>query len=194
MTSARSACYDCGIVAGAQRDGVVEALVESHRRFLAFLERHVESREVAEEILQEAFVKALRHGEALGEVENATAWFFALLRNALTDHFRRRAVARRGLDRLEAEPPPPADEEIEGAVCQCLHALLPALKPEYAQAVQRADLDGLGVSGFAEEAGIAAGNARVRLHRARKALAEQLARACGTCATHGCLDCTCAAY
>jgi RNA polymerase sigma-70 factor (ECF subfamily) len=33
----------------------------------------------------------------------------------------------------------------------------------------------------------------VRLHRARQALKRELERSCGTCATHGCLDCTCGA-
>jgi RNA polymerase sigma-70 factor (ECF subfamily) len=31
----------------------------------------------------------------------------------------------------------------------------------------------------------------VRLHRARAALKTRLEQSCGTCATHGCLDCTC---
>jgi hypothetical protein len=38
---------------------VVKTLVDNHRRFLAFLERRVGSREVAEDILQDAFVRGL---------------------------------------------------------------------------------------------------------------------------------------
>ena len=34
-------------------------------------------------------------------------------------------------------------------------------------------------------------NAAVRVFRAREALRKQVARACGACATHGCVDCTC---
>jgi RNA polymerase sigma-70 factor (ECF subfamily) len=29
------------------------------------------------------------------------------------------------------------------------------------------------------------------VHRARKALRQQVEKACGTCAEHGCLDCHC---
>jgi DNA-directed RNA polymerase specialized sigma24 family protein len=66
-----------------------------------------------------------------------------------------------------------------------------ALKPEYADALRRVELDGVAVKDFAEEAGITASNAGVRVFRARQALREQLRRCCGACAEHGCLDCSC---
>ena len=75
--------------------------------------------------------------------------------------------------------------------CACITAMVDTLKPEYGAALRRVDLDGLSVRGFAEEVGITPGNAGVRLHRAREALRRQLARSCGTCLDHGCLDCRC---
>ena len=85
-------------------------LVQSHARFLAFVERRVGRRDVAEELLQEAFARALARGDSLRDGESAVAWFYRLLRNALVDHFRRRAVERRALDAAAHEPsePPPA--------------------------------------------------------------------------------------
>ena len=47
------------------------------------------------------------------------------------------------------------------------------------------------IKDYAAEAGISSNNASVRLYRAREALRKQVARACGTCADHGCLDCHC---
>jgi RNA polymerase sigma-70 factor (ECF subfamily) len=76
-------------------------------------------------------------------------------------------------------------------VCECATALLETLKPEYAAALRRVELDGIGVREFAREAGVTPNNASVRLSRARDALRRQLERSCGTCAEHGCLDCTC---
>jgi RNA polymerase sigma-70 factor (ECF subfamily) len=52
-------------------------------------------------------------------------------------------------------------------------------------------VDGLAVKDYAEEAGISPSNAAVRVFRAREALRGQVSRSCGTCADHGCLDCTC---
>lgn len=171
---------------------VLRTLVDNHARFLAFLERRVESRELAEDILQEAFVRSLDHADSLRSSVSATAWFYRVLRNAITDHFRRQDTRTRALDRFAAEAAAAeSDTELETVVCACVVALVETLKPEYAAAIRRVDLDGMSVHGYAKETGITPGNAGVRLHRAREALRKQLARSCGTCLEHGCLDCRC---
>jgi RNA polymerase sigma-70 factor (ECF subfamily) len=47
------------------------------------------------------------------------------------------------------------------------------------------------VKTFAAEHGLSASNAGVRVFRAREALKQRLMESCGTCAEHGCLDCSC---
>jgi RNA polymerase sigma-70 factor (ECF subfamily) len=47
------------------------------------------------------------------------------------------------------------------------------------------------VKTFAAEHGITPTNASIRLLRARQALKKEVTRACGTCAEHGCVDCSC---
>ncbi len=173
---------------------VLHTLVENHRRFLAFVERRVGSREAAEDILQDAFVRGLAAAPPLREQDSAVAWFYRMLRNAIIDHWRRRAAEQRAVDRaatLTAEAVPAVDDELMHTVCACVGELVATLKPEYADAVRRVDLGGASVKAFAEAAGISANNASVRLFRGREALRRQVMRACGTCADHGCLDCTC---
>ncbi|ATB45410.1 RNA polymerase sigma factor [Corallococcus macrosporus] len=177
---------------GALNDEVVRALVDNHRQFLAFVERRVGSRAIAEEILQAAFVRTLEKGGALEEGEGAVAWFYRLLRNALVDHYRRQAAEGRALEREARESVVATeDPELKQAVCACVGELLPTLKPEYADILRRVDLEERGVPDVAREDGITANNAGVRLYRARQALKKQLERSCGTCASHGCLDCSC---
>jgi RNA polymerase sigma-70 factor (ECF subfamily) len=170
-------------------------LLENHERFLAFVERRVGSKEEAEDILQEAFVRSLDRASSLRDSASATAWFYRVLRNAMTDHFRRQQSRGRAISRLatEADPPTSADEELEEVVCACVLSLVDTIKPEYGAAIRRVDLDGMSVRDYAEEAGITPSNAGVRLHRAREALRKQVARTCGTCLEHECLDCTCRA-
>lgn len=173
---------------------VVEALVANHREFLAFLERRVGDRAVAEDLLQEAFVRSIDRLGELREEESARAWFFRTLRNAVIDHHRRRAAADRRLEALAAEldPDGAAPQELERAVCACVSRIAETLKPEYAQALRRIELEGLPVVEFAREVGISESNAGVRVYRAREALRREVSRSCGTCAEHGCFDCTCA--
>jgi len=171
----------------------VATLVGNHREFLAFLQKRVGDRAVAEDILQEAFVRGLPKLESLQQEESAVAWFYRLLRNAVIDHYRRRAAGDRKLEAFatELEQHVEPEAEVRGVVCRCVGSLASTLKPEYAEALQRVELDGLAVKDYAQEAGITGNNAAVRVFRAREALRKQVTRSCGTCAEHGCLDCTC---
>jgi RNA polymerase sigma factor (sigma-70 family) len=171
---------------------VAQVLVDHHRQFLAFLERRVGDRALAEDLLQEAFVRSLGKLESLRDEDSVVAWFYRSLRNAVVDNARRQGARHRGLaafaDELRADAP---DEAVHDAVCKCVAQLADTLKPEYASALKRIEVEGVAVKDYAQEAGITSGNAAVRVFRARDALRKQVARSCGTCATHGCLDCTC---
>jgi len=177
----------------ATRDSRLATLLDNHSRFLAFLERRVGSRDEAEDILQDALVRSLEKAPAVSDSGSAVTWFYRVLRNALTDHYRRQSSRSRAAARLaqESETAAEPDSELEAAVCACVLGLLDTLKPEYGSAIRRVDLDGASVRGYAEETGITPGNAGVRLHRARESLRRQLVRVCGACQEHGCLDCQC---
>ncbi|MCL4847735.1 MAG: sigma-70 family RNA polymerase sigma factor [Acidobacteria bacterium] len=171
---------------------VLEALVENHRAFLRFLERRVGSRETAEDLLQDAFGRALDRLDTIRGEESAVAWFYRVLRNAIVDHYRRHDASRRAIDAFARELDevvPPAD--VQNAICECVSTLARTLKPEYAEALRQIDVHGVPVKDFAARSGISAGNAAVRVHRAREALRKQVVASCGTCAEHGCLDCRC---
>src|SRR5687768_7778173 len=171
---------------------VTAALVENHRRFLAFVEKRVGSRADAEDILQAAFVKGLAHADDIRDEERAVAWFYRLLRNAIVDHWRSRAAGDRALEAAAREAPSAEpDPATTGEICRCFEALLPTLKPEYGAMLREVDLKGRRPVEVAAEQGITANAAIVKLHRARRALRTRLEQACRTCATHGCLDCTC---
>jgi RNA polymerase sigma factor (sigma-70 family) len=171
---------------------VIAALVENHRRFLGFLQKRVGSRTDAEEILQEAFVRGLARAGEIHDEERAVAWFYRLLRNAVVDHWRARAARDRGHEALAREAASEAaDPEVEGEICRCFEALLPTLKPEYAEMLRAVDLGGRRPVEVAAERGLTPNAAMVKLHRARRALRVRLEQSCRTCADHGCLDCTC---
>jgi DNA-directed RNA polymerase specialized sigma24 family protein len=86
-----------------QAPDVLRLLLDNHARFLGFLERRVGSRDEAEDILQEAFVRSLGRTDALQTPESATTWFYRVLRNALTDHHRREGTRSQAFHRLAAE-------------------------------------------------------------------------------------------
>jgi RNA polymerase sigma-70 factor (ECF subfamily) len=171
---------------------ILATLVSGHRDFLAFLERRLGDRALAEDILQDAFVRGIAKLGTLDKDESATAWFFRILRNSVIDYRRRGAAASRKLEAFAAELETQVQHgDAWNAVCQCIGALASTLKPEYSDALRRVELDGVPVKDYATEAGITSNNAAVRLFRAREALRKEVTRSCRTCADHGCFNCTC---
>lgn len=169
----------------------VRTLVENHERFLAFLAARVGSRDVAEEILQGAFVKAVEKGSELRDEESAVAWFYRLLRNAVVDHWRAKGAARKAKEAWEREFDEAYEVEARGEICRCIDDLIPTLKETDADLIRRVELGEERIVDVAPALGLTANAATVRLHRARKALKEKLEVSCGTCTEHGCLECTC---
>ncbi|MBL8232093.1 MAG: sigma-70 family RNA polymerase sigma factor [Bryobacterales bacterium] len=171
----------------------ITRLVEGRQQFLSFLEKRVQSKAAAEDILQAAFVRSLEKGGSVRDEESVVAWFYRVLRNAIIDHYRQRGSAERVSEQLVAhlqdhqEP----DELFKGEICQCVTALLENVKPEYREAIQAVDLEDGSLADLAARASITANNAAVRVHRAREALRKQVVTACGICATHGCIECHC---
>jgi RNA polymerase sigma factor (sigma-70 family) len=183
---------DASELASSTNPEVVATLVENHRRFLRFLERRLGNRALAEDVLQSAFVRGIERSGSLRENEAAVAWFFRLLRNAVVDHHRRASSSSSAGSDFDPdnEPSAPSDETAQ-EICRCVLGLAETLKPEYAAALKRVDVEGQSVQAFAHEAGITPNNASVRLFRARQALEQRVRATCRTCAEHGCLDCTC---
>mgnify|MGYP003391635599 CR=1 FL=1 len=170
----------------------IAQLVKGHREFLAFLERRVESRAVAEDILQAAFTRGLERGGDVQD-EKVVAWFYRVLRNAVIDHYRQRSTTARAMEAWGREFPDVQEPEAElrQEICRCVSGLLETLKPEYREALRIVDLEEGKLKDLAQQSGITAENAAVRVHRARAALRRRIEQAYGTCSVHGCLDCSC---
>jgi RNA polymerase sigma-70 factor (ECF subfamily) len=172
---------------------VLDALLQNHRAFLAYLTRRLGDRALAEDILQDGFAKALARPDQVPGAEALVPWFYRTLRNAAIDRFRRQGAADRALEafarELETAEVPP--DETRREICQCISRLATTLKPDYAEALQAIEVEGQPVKAYAERKGLTAGNAAVRVFRAREALKRRVVESCGTCAEHGCLNCTC---
>ena len=171
----------------------LEALLQNHRAFLGYLERRVGNRELAEDILQNAFAKVVARPDQAPSDEEVVPWFYRTLRNAAVDQFRRRGAADRAHEAFarELETHDAPTEEMEGEICACVSRLATTLKPEYADALQAIEIRGMPVKTFAEQKGLSATNAAVRVFRAREALKKRVTESCGVCAEHGCVNCTC---
>ena len=133
----------------------------------------------------------MKHAGELRDDESVVAWFYRILRRTIVDAYRRRHARSRALDAFEAQSSDAISAEDERALCGCLRLLIPTLKPEYAEVIERVDLQQQPAEAVAKDLNLSATNLRVRLHRGRKQLQQRLEQTCQVCAQHGCLDCQC---
>lgn len=180
-----------------QRRGIISDLFARGSEFRAFLRRRVVDDAVAEDLLQQSFMRAVQQEHQVEQREQVVAWFYRILRNATVDYYRARAADDRKLEAFIQElaatgaDRTPAFDELHPTVCACLQRLLPSLRPAYADLLNRIDLKGESPASVAKDLGVTQNNLTVRLHRARQALRKSLEESCGICTKHGCLNCTC---
>ena len=168
---------------------LMRELMAERAVYLGFVRSRVRSNADAEDILQQALVKAAEHTGELHDHKRLRAWFFQILRRTLSDDRATGAVRASKLALLAADVVEATTEE--PSACRCGLGQLSQLRPEQAEIVRRVDLDDEPLPSAAAAIGITTNNATVRLHRARKALRDRLQEVCGTQSMQACLDCDC---
>lgn len=176
---------------------ILPHLLSRESDFRSFLRRRVGDDALAEDLLQQSFMRAVQQEHQVEQPEQVVAWFYRILRNATVDYYRARAADDRKMEAFIQElavtgtDKTPAFDELRPTVCACLQRLLPRLRPAYADLLNRIDLEGESPASVAKDLGVTPNNLTVRLHRARQALRKTLEESCGICTKHGCLNCTC---
>lgn len=168
-----------------------QQLMEHTQAFLGFVRKRVSDPELAKDIVQESFLKAVKSLNQLHDEEQVVPWFYQILRRTIIDGYRRRATSEAFLERLEKEMGESNAGEEQKEFCQCFRPLLSTMKPEYALVIEKLDLQTRPVEEVAREFQVTPKNLQMRLYRARQKLKERLVQCCGRCAEHGCLDCDC---
>jgi RNA polymerase sigma-70 factor (ECF subfamily) len=165
-------------------------LLEHRARLLSFVRSRVASRETAEDLLQTMYAR-IAADPAVVPSTHPLPWVYRVLRNAITDHHRRTTVETRRQAAWEADPTTKPTVEAGGRLCRCTLQALASLKPEYRCIIEEVEIHGRSVVDVGRESGLSSTNAYVRLHRARRQLAERLRGICRSCADRACVDCHC---
>lgn len=148
----------------------------------AFLARRVPAGVDADDLLQEVFVRVIRHLNTLRATERPEAWLFQIARNALRDSLRARQRRDGRTDTLEIDVPDDADaaslraSEVE--LAPCLTSMIDRLSEPYRSAIQLTSIRGLTQADAAREAGVSVSGMKSRVQRGREQLRQMLVRCC----------------
>lgn len=122
-----------------------------------------------EDLVAEVFSIAWRRRKALPAPALRRAWLYGTARNLLLAEKRRRAAERDAVTELAVRP---GDVPVEASpVLEAVHAALARLSPNDREVIQLVEWERLTPAELAVALGVRPGTARVRLHRARRALA-----------------------
>ncbi len=137
---------------------------------------------LAEDIVHDVIAKALEARHSVRHRENLRPWLFTILRNTITDHFRRqgRRYHYDSLETLETDQSHLADAfqvdeyVLSNVFDEHIEHALAALSEEMRMAVLLADVEGFSYQEIAEALGWPVGTVMSRLHRGRKKLRQNL--------------------
>ena len=143
-----------------------------------FIRRRVPDDHVADDLLQETFVRVHRNIGTLQEAERLAAWVYQIARNVVHDHHRRTlnsTVALADTENVSADDhePQPGCPTITW-----LDAMVRSLPDGYREAVQMAEVEEQPQQVVADRLGLSLSGAKSRIQRGRAMLKDLLQRCC----------------
>lgn len=167
-------------LAGSQ--SAFEQIVRRFQRpMISLIARMVGDRALAEDLAQEAFVKAFRNLSAFDTTRRLSSWLFRIAHNTAIDALRRSRLPALAMDPIDSTSaigapaaPACADPVEREALGDALEAALQRLRPDQRAAVVLRYDEDLSFEEIGHVLGIPEATARSHVHRARKELARYL--------------------
>ncbi len=179
-------------LARAGREAAYRELIRRYERpIFSLIFRMVRDRQLAEDLSQETFIKALNAIDSYRPEFKFSSWIFKIANNAAIDHLRRRELDTLSLD---GSPNASTPDAIEATVLQVgdkgesaleeleakelggvIELAIARLRPEYRACILLRHVDGRPYEEIAEMLSLPLGTVKTYIHRARHELREALA-------------------
>ncbi len=149
----------------------------------AFFRRCVTDDQLAEDLLQETFVRVHNGLASLRKQERLAAWVQWVAHNTLRDYFRKGFVSKEVLtsDGVVADDIPEehtSDENYNEEITAGLGCIVQQLPSRYREAIELAELQGLTQSEVGARLGLSLSGAKSRVQRGRVKLTDLLLECC----------------
>jgi RNA polymerase sigma-70 factor (ECF subfamily) len=142
-----------------------------------FLRRRVADEHVADDLLQETFLRVHRGVNALEDADRLAPWVYQIARNVVVDHYRKGAFS---VASLVDEVACGDDEEsiIRSRAEQWMDELIRQLPEKYQAPVRLSEIEGISQQEVATRLGLSLSAAKSRIQRGRAMLREILDQCC----------------
>lgn len=154
-----------------------------HAPLQRFIQRRVGEASVADDILQEVFLRALTRIETLHDPQKLRSWLYHITRHAIIDYYRTHQPWHElpeGLSTPVHEDATEARQEL----ADCLLPLMQTLPDAYRDALLLSDIAGQTQRHVAAHQGLSVSGAKSRVQRGRAMLRALLERCCRVAFDH----------
>jgi RNA polymerase sigma-70 factor, ECF subfamily len=151
-----------------------------HHSLLALIRSKIRSKEDAEDILQNVFIKISSNVDKLAEEEKLKNWIFTITRNSIIDYYRASASRKSiSVDNVMEESIL-EEEQMDSTkgLDQCMNTMIGLLPAEYKDIIIDAELNGVKQKDLAEKYGMAYPSMRSRVQRGRERLKQLFYNCC----------------
>jgi len=145
------------------------------RKLLSFIRAKVDSREDAEDILADVFVKLAKQFGSAGTPSKLSSWLYVATRNSIIDYYRTRRPMEELPEDLRQERP---DPQAISALSACIVPVIEQLPDTYRLPILLAEIQGQTQKEVAETLGLTLPAVKSRILRGRNKLKDILAKRC----------------
>ena len=149
-----------------------------HEKLKAFVISKINDQAVAEDILQEVFVKIHLNIGSLNDETKVRAWIYQITRNLISDHYRKVQKEKLPETYFSETEEENLDREVMDEAVNDLIKMMYQLPPENCEALCLTELEGLSQIEYAQKAGISYTAAKARVQRSRRMLKDMLMNCC----------------
>jgi RNA polymerase sigma-70 factor, ECF subfamily len=152
-----------------------------HSELLGYIKSKVRSREDAEDILQNVFIKISANLDKLEDDIKLKNWIFTITRNAIIDYYRTNASKKKtashediseGISEREEDSDPTKGLE------QCMNSMIGLLPDEYRSIIIESEIEGVKQKDLADKYGMAYPSMRSKVQRGRERLKQLFYNCC----------------
>ena len=144
----------------------------------SFLLQQVSDPQVADDLLQETFLRIHKKLGDVSDEQRITAWVFQIARNLVIDHYRSNGRDPSAALPDDIEAPTHEEENLNGLVEGWLPAMIAQLPDTYREALELYELKEMPQQQIAEQLNISLSGAKSRVQRGRAKLKSLLFECC----------------
>ncbi len=141
----------------------------------SFILSKVKDKVVADDILQDSFIKIHTKLHSLRDLNKLKPWIFSITRHSIIDHFKASHQSE-NISEIESESEPSHDEHTEK---DCLRGILSGLPKKYRDPIFLSDIKGMKQSEIANQLKLPLPTVKSQIQRARKMIAQGFKDCCG---------------